>query len=549
MHNHETTVSLPRVRFAFDSFVRASRFVSVTPGLRTSLVALLVAISYYAGSQIGFLYTPSQTPISMFWPANAILLAAFLLAPLRIWWILILALLPVHFLVQLKAGIPALSVFGWFLGNVGEALLGAACIRNFQKGNKPLFHSVQGVLTFLVFGVLLAPLLTSFLDAGFTVVTGLGKGYWILWVDRLTSNMIANLTVVPTIVTFVTGGMSKIWKVSRTQLFEAALLFAATLVISFLVFGRGNLFNFGPALICAPLPLLVWAAVRFGPAGLTCTMLEVTMISIWCALQNIGIFEHSSMPERVISVRILLGLLTLPLMLMTAAIAERRHDEEALEKMRNILISEQESECHRIARQLHTDIAGQLTLASISANEARTEIQAFEQTLLDKLSDQISGALEATLHLSGKIHPFRVEYLGLARGLVDLCHETSVEAQMIIKPSIEDVPSNIPLDLSLRIFRVAQLALQDVTERQAKTATVEFKVSDGQIRLRLADDGMRKGPGRGEGLCLAHIRALLLSLGGTLTLLPSPTGGTVIEASIPITLDPYEVLPRASRAF
>src|ERR1700745_1919032 len=53
----------------------APRFV------RTSAIALLVAISYYVGSQIGFFLTPAQCPIAAFWPPNAILLAAFLLTP------------------------------------------------------------------------------------------------------------------------------------------------------------------------------------------------------------------------------------------------------------------------------------------------------------------------------------------------------------------------------------------------------------------------------------------------------------------------------------
>jgi integral membrane sensor domain MASE1 len=60
---------------------------------RTALLALLVAISYYVGSQIGFLFTPTQTPIATFWPPNAILLAAFLLAPTRMWWAFLLAVL------------------------------------------------------------------------------------------------------------------------------------------------------------------------------------------------------------------------------------------------------------------------------------------------------------------------------------------------------------------------------------------------------------------------------------------------------------------------
>lgn len=499
------------------------------------MIALLVAISYCAGSRIGFLFTPSDSPISTFWPPNAILLAVFLLAPLRIWWVLVLAVFPAHFLIQLRTGIPALSAFGWFVGNVGEALLGAACIRHFQNEKKPLFASVQGVVTFLIFGVLLAPLLTSFLDAGSTALTGLGRGYWTLWGNRLSSNMVANLTVVPTIVTFVAGGIRRLRNASRDQLYEGAVLIAGTAAVSLLVFARGNLFSHGPAFICAPFCFLVWAAVRFGPAGFSFTMLEVTLISIWSAMQGIGIFEYSWMPDRVVSVRILLGLFVLPLMLMAAAVAERRRNEEALENTQGMLISAQEKECQSIARELHTDIAGQLTLAGIRVSELPAELEGFpEKLLLNKLYDQISGALKATLDLSHKIYPFRVEYVGLARALTSLCLDAAAEGGMIITSSVEDVPSNVSFDVSLRMFRVAQLAIQDIQERQAKTATVELKIGGGQILLRMADDGVSMGPGRAEGAGLAYMRAQVLSLSGTLKLMRGPCGRMVIEASVPI---------------
>src|SRR5258708_39268291 len=91
------------------------------------VIVLLVAIGYYAGPRIGFLFTPPQTPTAAFWPPNAILLAAFLITPVRKWWALLLAVLPAHLLVQLHAGIPVSSMLGWFVGNTGEALLGAAC--------------------------------------------------------------------------------------------------------------------------------------------------------------------------------------------------------------------------------------------------------------------------------------------------------------------------------------------------------------------------------------------------------------------------------------
>ena len=88
---------------------------------------LLVALSYYAGTRVGFVMTGRDMPISMFWPPNAIVLAALVLAPVNLWWKIVIALIPAHFLAQLPSGVPLTTAFGWLVGNVGEAVLGARC--------------------------------------------------------------------------------------------------------------------------------------------------------------------------------------------------------------------------------------------------------------------------------------------------------------------------------------------------------------------------------------------------------------------------------------
>src|SRR5580693_4448210 len=109
--SHSLIFPLSRSRIASDQVDGVlQETVGLTPRFfRTSAIALLVAISYYVGSQIGFSLTSSQSPIATFWPPNAILLAAFLLTPPRIWWVLLLAVLPAHLLVQLRTGVPVLS--------------------------------------------------------------------------------------------------------------------------------------------------------------------------------------------------------------------------------------------------------------------------------------------------------------------------------------------------------------------------------------------------------------------------------------------------------
>jgi len=87
--------------------------LAVTGSFRTPVIVLLVAIGYYAGTRIGFLFTPPQTPTANFLAPQRDPLAALLKTPVRKWWAFLLAVLPAHLLVQLHAGIHVSSMLGW----------------------------------------------------------------------------------------------------------------------------------------------------------------------------------------------------------------------------------------------------------------------------------------------------------------------------------------------------------------------------------------------------------------------------------------------------
>jgi len=500
---------------------------------RTVLIALLVAIGYYAGSRIGFLLTPAQSPIATFWPPNAILLAAFLLAPTRMWWAFLLAVLPVHFLIQLHVGVPLLTALGWFVGNTGEALIAAACIRYFNKDER-LFESVRGVAIFLVFGVFLSTLLTSFLDAAVVVLTGRASSYWMLWTTRLSSNVLAQLTIVPSIVIFAQNGTSWIRKTSPAKAFEAGLLAVAIVFASVLAFGASNASTI-PALIYAPLPLLIWSAVRFGVGAVSGSALLVALISLWDAIQGRGLLAGTSLAQDVLFLHTLLAVFVAPLMLMAAIIAERRRTDESLRDSRNKLIQAQEQDHYRIARGLRDDIVQQITLVGLNLEQLRDESGPSAKPRLDKLYDQLSGVSEATRDLSQDLYPFAVEYLGLASALRKLCRDTGALSHIAITFKEESAPASIPTDASRRLYRVAHEALRNIVKHScAQRAAIELSVSSWRVLLRIADDGMGMNPEHSEGLGLTSMREQLLSLSGTFTIKSALSKGTTIEASVPI---------------
>src|SRR5438477_80078 len=96
---------------------------------RIASIGLSVALAYYLGAKIGFALTFRPHPVSVLWPPNSILLAALLLTPVRVWWVILLAAFPAHLTVQLQSNVPPMMILCWFISNACEALIGAGCVR------------------------------------------------------------------------------------------------------------------------------------------------------------------------------------------------------------------------------------------------------------------------------------------------------------------------------------------------------------------------------------------------------------------------------------
>jgi len=512
---------------AGESWVRVRRLFGATS------VPFLAALGYYAASKIGFALTPAHHAISAFWPPNAVLLAVLLLVPRSKWWALFLAVLPAHLLVQFSAGVPLLTALGWFSGNAAEALVGALCILYFKK-QTPVFAGIRGIIVFLWFGVALAPLLTSFLDAGIVLGTGLGNDYWILWGTRLFSNALAELTVVPTLVLLVLSRHSLL-RMARSRLLEATLLATAIVSMSVFAFGaesgwRGNT----PALVYSPLPVLLWATLRFGVGGGSISLLASSLIALWNALHGRDPFIGGSVSQNVLTLQILFCSIGPPLMLLGAYIAE-------LKQSGSKLVAAQDQERRRIARELHDDVCQQLTLVQLDLEEARDAADPSLNSRLAIIYDQVSDVAKTTHEISHGLHPTFLKHSGLGVALRALCRRIGTEKSLRVSFIDGTQPTSTSIEMSVCLYRVAQEALQNVSKHShAQSVIVELNDKSDCISLRIVDDGigfnMREERMNGLGLISMLERVRLI--GGTLRIRSSPNSGTTIEAFVPLATTP-----------
>jgi len=305
-----------------------------TPGListrppRWLAPVLAVAVGYYLAARLGFTFTLKPYPISTLWPPNALLVAVLLLARTRDWWWLLAAALPAHLSAELQSGVPAAMVLGWYASNCSEALIGAGLVRAFIPAPLRL-HSLRNSAAFLLCVVLAAPLLSSFIDATIVRLIGFGDSpYWDLVSRRFFSNVLAELTVVPLVLTWAAAVGSGAKALKPARYVEAAALAIGLLGACLLVFevphsGRQT----SPALFYIPLPFLLWAAVRFGPVGIATALPVMTLAAIWGTVHGLGPFVSEQPHETARDVQLFVIAVAVPLLLFAIALDERERLE------------------------------------------------------------------------------------------------------------------------------------------------------------------------------------------------------------------------------
>ena len=288
-------------------------------------IVVVVFAAYYLGARVGLALTFEPLPISVFWPCNATLFAAMLLLPANLWWLVAAAALPAHLLSELMGGIPLGMVLCWYLSNVTEALIGAACVRTLCAASHP-FQTPRGVSAFLA-AVVASTALSSFLDSAFVQLNGWGhEGFWDVWHTRLLSNATADLIIVPVVVTWAATR----WTRAASRFDEAAILYTGLAAVAVLVFNT-DLARAAPAAqVCLPVPFLLWAALRFGPTGASTAFTFTAVVTVWGAGHGIGALGHGDPHANARSVQFYLLCMGPTLLYLAAAIHEMRGGFDAL---------------------------------------------------------------------------------------------------------------------------------------------------------------------------------------------------------------------------
>jgi PAS domain S-box-containing protein len=221
-------------------------------------------------------------------------------------------------------------------------------------------------------------------------------------------------------------------------------------------------------------------------------------------------------------------------------ITERKQMEEAQRSLNRRLIHAQDDERHRIARELHDDINQRLSSLILglgnlenypptSQNGFVAEIVA-ARTQLTELGSDIQA-------MSHRLHPAKLEILGLKKAAIAVCQELSGRLGIEIDSHV-DVPHKLPQDVSLCLFRVLQEALQNaIRHSDSRHIQVRLQGRANDIELVVRDSGRGFEPEEtmnGPGLGLTSMRERLKLVNGQFSIDSKRQVGTTIHARVPL---------------
>jgi signal transduction histidine kinase len=237
--------------------------------------------------------------------------------------------------------------------------------------------------------------------------------------------------------------------------------------------------------------------------------------------------------------------------LRAAQLREAQRKEALRGEFLRQIVSAQEAERQRIARELHDETGQALTALGLGlrgvSSSVRTDIEKAASNLR-QLEGMAVRSLDELRRLISDLRPSHLDDLGLAAAIRwyvnDIQERAGLSVDLDIPP---DEECNLPTTISTTLFRVAQEALTNIVKHaQADYVWVRLNRIDGVVTMEIEDNGVGFNPGQHQsegqtawGLLGMEERASLL--GGELTLFSKPGSGTRIIVRVPC---PDSVMPK-----
>jgi PAS domain S-box-containing protein len=328
----------------------------------TAVATLLVCAAYHAAGALGIALRFEAHSPSGIWLPHGILVAALLTAPVRRWWVYAAGLLPihVHLMTFLHEQPPATVPVIQFAGNFAMAALAALLLRR-VLGRPPRLDSLSRMGAYIVGATFVAPVVVVALMVPLLISVGWADEFWAAWQARVLSRMCGAVIVGAPALYLATGGLTAFRRAPVRRVAEFVAL-------SIVLLGLLVLAGWEPArshhrwLLFAPLALLLWSAVRFGPAGLGSHLLAIALMTLLNTKAGRGPFVMASAAETVFALQGFFLAISVPLMLLAALVRQHAHAAASLRQSqaqyRSVIEDQTELICRFLPDGTYTFVNG-----------------------------------------------------------------------------------------------------------------------------------------------------------------------------------------------
>ena len=281
------------------------------------LRAALLAALYFVAAKLGLSLAFATAQVTTVWPPTGIAIAALLMFGWSAWPGIFVG----AFLANVTADEPAWMALLIAGGNTLEAVVAVRLLRRF--GFQMAFERVRDVAAFIGCAALVGPAVSATVGVGALALGGLVAWsdvvpVWLVW---LVGDALGAMVVAP----FLTAWFRREDSHSpfRRYSLEWQALLLLTIGFCVQVFLRHGDYLTRP-LPYLVFPMLIWAAFRFGQAGVSTLTVIVSAVAIYATVNGLGPLAVSAQVEQNLIVwQIYVFVAAATSMLLAAATAER----------------------------------------------------------------------------------------------------------------------------------------------------------------------------------------------------------------------------------
>ena len=225
-------------------------------------------------------------------------------------------------------------------------------------------------------------------------------------------------------------------------------------------------------------------------------------------------------------------------------VTERKRSEETLRRLSAYLMTLQDEERRRIARELHDSTGQKLAAAKLQLDTLvkSGKIKSYEKTVAEA-AQWIDECFQEVRTLSQLLHPPLLDEAGLISATRWVVDGFSQRAKIAVDLQIASEIGRLPQPVELAVFRVIQESLSNIHRHSgAKKASIKLTRNHNAVSLEVRDDGkgmppevFSGSPQRKQivGVGILGMRERLAQLDGTLEI-DSTKNGTTIKVHVPL---------------